>query len=51
VKQPSSVRKALRVTLAASCEERGPMNARTSVFVYAEDPVSQAGLEQLLRLR
>jgi DNA-binding NarL/FixJ family response regulator len=27
------------------------MNARTSVFVYAEDPVSQAGLEQLLRLR
>jgi len=27
------------------------MNARTSVFVYADDPVSQAGLEQLLRLR
>lgn len=27
------------------------MNARTSVFVYAEDPVSQAGLEQLLRSR
>jgi DNA-binding NarL/FixJ family response regulator len=27
------------------------MNARTSVFVYADDPVSQAGLEHLLRLR
>ena len=27
------------------------MNARTSVFVYADDPVSQAGLEQLLRRR
>jgi DNA-binding NarL/FixJ family response regulator len=27
------------------------MNVRTSVFVYAEDPVSQAGLEQLLRMR
>jgi DNA-binding NarL/FixJ family response regulator len=27
------------------------MNARTPVFVYADDQVSQAGLEQLLRLR
>ena len=27
------------------------MNIRTSVFVYADDPVSQAGLEQLLRSR
>jgi DNA-binding NarL/FixJ family response regulator len=27
------------------------MNARTSVFVYAADPVTQAGLEQILRLR
>jgi DNA-binding NarL/FixJ family response regulator len=27
------------------------MNGRTPVFVYAEDPVTQAGLEQLLRLR
>jgi DNA-binding NarL/FixJ family response regulator len=27
------------------------MNARTPVFVYADDPVSQAGLEQLLRTR
>jgi DNA-binding NarL/FixJ family response regulator len=27
------------------------MNVRTSVFVYADDPVSQAGLEQLLRRR
>ena len=25
------------------------MNIRTPVFVYADDPVSQAGLEQLLR--
>jgi DNA-binding NarL/FixJ family response regulator len=25
------------------------MNVRTSVFVYADDPVSQAGLEQMLR--
>ena len=28
-----------------------PMNVRTPVFVYADDPVSQAGLEQLLRGR
>lgn len=27
------------------------MNIRTPVFVYADDPVSQAGLEQLLRTR
>ena len=27
------------------------MNVRTPVFVYADDPVSQAGLEQLLRAR
>lgn len=27
------------------------MNVRTTVFVYADDPVSQAGLEQLLRAR
>lgn len=27
------------------------MNTRTPVFVYADDPVSQAGLEQLLRTR
>jgi DNA-binding NarL/FixJ family response regulator len=27
------------------------MNVRTPVFVYADDPVSQAGLEQLLRGR
>lgn len=27
------------------------MNIRTPVFVYADDPVSQAGLEQLLRRR
>jgi DNA-binding NarL/FixJ family response regulator len=27
------------------------MNVRTSVFVFADDPVSQAGLEQLLRSR
>ncbi len=27
------------------------MNVRTSVFVYADDQVSQAGLEQLLRTR
>ena len=27
------------------------MNARISVFVYADDPVSQAGLEHLLRTR
>jgi DNA-binding NarL/FixJ family response regulator len=27
------------------------MNNRTPVFVYADDPVSQAGLEQLLRAR
>ena len=27
------------------------MNVRTPVFVYADDPVSQAGLEQLLRCR
>ena len=25
------------------------MNVRTPVFVYAADPVSQAGLEQILR--
>jgi hypothetical protein len=27
------------------------MSIRTPVFVYADDPVSQAGLEQLLRTR